>query len=63
MCLDIYRWGVFQIFPMISKSESGTTLDRINQDTEVENKIFMNNAPEKSDYDTEIQRVTRLARI
>ena len=48
---------------MISKSEAGTTLDRINRDLGVANKIFMENAPSKTGYNTEIKRVARLARM
>jgi len=55
--------GNFQIIPMISKSEAGTTLDRINRDIGVANEIFMGNAPRKTGYNTEIQRVARLTRM
>ena len=48
---------------MISKSEAGTTLDRINRDVGVANEIFMENAPGKTGYNTEIQRVARLTRM
>ena len=48
---------------MRSKSEAGTTLERINQDVGVVNKIFMENAPYQTGYNTEIQRVARLARM
>ena len=51
------------MIPMRSKSESGTKLDRINQDIGVVNKIFMDNAPNQTGYNTEIQRVARLARM
>ena len=37
---------------MRSKSEAGTTLDRINQDVGVANEIFMDNAPKKTGYNT-----------
>ena len=41
----IFTNGEFvQIIPMGSKSEAGTTLDRINRYVGVENEIFMNNA-------------------
>ena len=48
---------------MRSKSEAGTTLDRINKDVGVENEIFMNNTPGKTGQSTELQRVTREARM
>ena len=64
MCAQIFIDGKFvQMIPITSKSESGTTLDRINQDIGVVNKIFMDNAPKQTGYNTEIQRVARLARM
>ena len=45
------------------KSEAGTILDRINWDVGVENEIFMDNAPKQTSYNTEMQRVERLARM
>ena len=48
---------------MRSKSETDTTLDRINRDVGVANKIFMENAPDQTGYKIEIQRVARLARM
>ena len=48
---------------MIYKSEAGTILDRINWDVGVENEIFMDNAPKQTSYNTEMQRVERLARM
>ena len=48
---------------MISKSEAGTTLDRINWDIGVAKKIFMDNAPGQTCYNTEIQKVARMARM
>ena len=48
---------------MRSKSEAGTTLDRINRDIGVANNIFMDNATRHNGYNKEIQRVTRLARM
>ena len=47
---------------MRSKSEAGTPLDRINWDVGVTSEIFMENAPEQTGYNTEIQRVARLER-
>ena len=44
-------------------SECGTTLDRINQEFGVANKIFMDNAPNKTGYNTEMQRVAKLSRM
>ena len=44
----------FQIIIMRSKSEAGTALDRITWDSGVTNEIFMDNAPEKTGYNTEI---------
>ena len=48
---------------MRSKSEAGTTLDRINRDVGVANKIFMDNATRNTVYNTEIHRVTGLERM
>ena len=48
---------------MISKSEAGTTLYRINRGVGVANKIFMENAPEQTGYNTEMQILARLARM
>ena len=45
------------------KSVAGTTLDRINQDARVANKIFMENSSDNTVYKTEMQRVARLARM
>ena len=47
--------------PMRSKSEAGTTLDRINRYVKVVNEIFMDNLTKKTGYNTEMQRVERLA--
>ena len=55
--------GFVQIVPMRSKSEAGTTLERINKDVGVANEIFMDNAPDQTGYNTEMHRVTRLARM
>ena len=52
--------GIFQIIFMRYKSESGTTLDRINRDVGVANEIFLENAPNKTCYNTEMYRVERL---
>ena len=46
---------------MRSKQEAGTTLDRINQDVGVTKNIFMDNATYKTGYNTEMQRLARLA--
>ena len=48
---------------MISKSEDGKELDRIKRDFGVANEMFMDNAPEKTGYKTEMQRLERLARL
>ena len=45
------------------KSEAGTTLDRINWDVRVVNEIFMDNAPEKTGYNTEMHRLEILERM
>ena len=45
------------------KSESCTTLDRINWYVGVANKIFMENAPKKTGCKIEMQRVARLSRM
>ena len=52
-----------QIIPTRSKSEAGTTLDRINRDVGVANKISMDNAPENTGYNKKMQRVAILARM
>ena len=48
---------------MSSKSEAGTTLERINHDVGVANGIFMENTPDKTGNNTEMQRVARLTRM
>ena len=48
---------------MRSKSESGTTLYRINREIWVADKIFMENAPDQTGYNTEMQILARLARM
>ena len=61
-CDQIFTDGEFvQLIPMRYKSEADTTLDRINRYIGVENEISMDNAPEKTGYNTEMQRVARLA--
>ena len=45
------------------KSEAGKTLYRMNRYVGVANEIFMDNAPEQTGYNTEIQRVEILARM
>ena len=63
-CAQIFTDGGFvQIIPMRSKSEAGTTLDRINRDVGVASEIFMDNAPNQTGYNIEMQRVARLARM
>ena len=36
------------------KSEAGTTFDRINRDVGAANKIFMDNAPYQTGFNTEM---------
>ena len=48
---------------MIYKSEADTILYRIKRDFGVANEMFMDNAPEKTGYKTEMQRLERLARL
>ena len=63
-CAQIFANGdLVQIIPMRYKSEVGTTLDRIKRDVGVANDIFMDNAPDQTGYNTETQRVERLARM
>ena len=63
-CSQIFTDGEFvQIIPMRYKSEAGTTLDGRNRDVGVTNEIFIDNAPEKTGYNTEMQRVARLTRM
>ena len=47
---------------MRSKSEAGKTLDRINHYVGVANDIFMDDAPGKTGYNTEIHIVESLTR-
>ena len=49
---DFQTWRIFQIDPMSSKSDTGTTLDRINPGVGVENEILMDNAPDNTGYNT-----------
>ena len=46
---------------MRSKPEAITTLDRINWDVGAANEIIMDNATDQTIYNTEMQRVARLA--
>ena len=63
-CAQIFTNGGFgRIIHMRSKSDTDTTLDRINQDVRVANEIFMDNSPRQTGYNTEIQRLARLPRI
>ena len=45
------------------KSEDVKTLDRINRDAEVSNKILTDNEPKQTSYNKEIQRATILERM
>ena len=59
-CAHIFTYGEFvQIIPMRSKSDDVTKLDRINRDFGVSNEIFIYNAPDKTGYNTKIQRLKR----
>ena len=61
-CAQIFTGGEFvKIIPVRSKSEAGTTLDWIHQDVGFASKIFMDNAPNQTGYNTEIQRMEILA--
>ena len=52
-CAHIFTDGKFvQIIPMKSKSDAGTTLESINQGVRVANKIFMENTPDQTGYNT-----------
>ena len=52
-CAHIFTDGeFFQIFPMRSKSEAGSTLDKINRDVGVANTIFIDNVPKNTGYNT-----------
>ena len=63
-CAQIFTDGEFgEIIPMRYKSEAGTTLDRINRDGGVAKTICMDDAPEQTGYNTEMQVVARLARM
>ena len=48
---------------MRSKLEADTTLEIINQDVGGANKIFMDNSPGWTGYNTKTQRVAREARM
>ena len=48
---------------MIYKSEASKTLDKINRDVGVAKTICMDDAPKQTGYNTEMQRVERLARM
>ena len=48
---------------MRSKSEAKTTLDRINRYIGGANEIFMDNVPDQTGYNSEIQKVEREATI
>ena len=63
MCSYLHQWIIFQIIPMRYKPEAGTTLDRINQDVGFANEIFMDNKPNQTAYNTEMQRVEILERM
>ena len=61
-CDQIFTDGDYvKIISMRYKSETGTTLYRINQDIGVSNKIFMDNAVKQNGYKTQMKRVERLA--
>ena len=53
LCAQIFTYGEFvEIILTRSKSEAGTTLDRINRDFGVVNEAFMDNEPEQTGYNT-----------
>ena len=57
----IFTYGDFvKIIPVRSKPEYVMILDRINWCIEVENEIFVDNAPNQTGYNIEVQRVARL---
>ena len=63
-CAQIFTDGEFvQIIPMISKSGAVTTVERIHREDRVANEIFMDNETEQTGYNTEMQGVSRLARM
>ena len=52
-CAQIFPDGeFFQITPMMSKYEAGTTIDKMNWYGVVVNEIFMDNAYGKTGYNT-----------
>ena len=60
-CAKIFTNGEFvQIIRMRYKSEAGKKLNMTNQEVRFANEICMENAPEKTCYNIEMQRVTRL---
>ena len=59
----ITNGGFVQITPMVFKTEAGRTLHRINWYIEFARKIFMDNSPRQTGYNTRMQRVARLARM
>ena len=48
---------------MVFKAEAGRTLHRINWYIGFAKKMFMDNSPRQTGYNTEMQRVARLARM
>ena len=63
-CAQIFTdWGFIQIIPIRSKSEGGTKIDSINRDVGIVNEIFLENAPEQTVYNKEMQRMARLTRM
>ena len=63
-CAQIFTDGEFvQIIIIRYKSEDEKNLDRINRDIWVANDIFMDNAPNQTDYKIEMKGVKILARI
>ena len=52
-CAQIFTNGeYFQIIPVRYRLEAGTTVDRINRDVRIANKIFMDNKPKQIGYNT-----------
>ena len=45
---------------MVYKSEASAKLYRINQDVRVSKEIFLDNVPNQTGYNIEMQRVERL---
>ena len=59
-CANIFTYVKSEyITPMSTKSETGISLDRINQDVRVANEIFKKYASYQTGYNTDMQSMAR----